>query len=419
MKYSEEQEMMLRLIWPCLNPGDVSEIFGELGINTNKNALGKRANMLGVRFISHNPTMALDRISRSGLSDEMKDAVKAVVDINADGVEKQDIISGLKKRIKELEYGNHAERKKAEILACLAEHEYRPSPDWLNMPKKSGSHHATPVLFISDTHVPEVVNADMIRGVNEYNYEIAEARLKEVISGAIKICRVYTAGVEIDGIVVMFGGDLFTGFIHEELRRTAKMNLLPSLIKLHDMLIGALESLREEFGYVSVKCVVGNHGRIDLKPQHKTYVEDNFEWLLYKMIEGYFKTDERVHVEVATAPEIMFDVYKTRILLTHGHQIKGGQGLTGLINTVLRNEIKLNRQFAFCGPEYHFDLLCLAHFHQLVFLQNLVVNGSIIGYTEYANSILAQYQPPQQALFFITPERGKTIQVPIFCNREG
>jgi len=43
------------------------------------------------------------------------------------------------------------------------------------------------------------------------------------------------------------------------------------------------------------------------------------------------------------------------------------------------------------------------------------VNGSLKGYDEYAYVSNFSYEPPQQALAIVVPEKGITIQAPVFC----
>ena len=52
-------------------------------------------------------------------------------------------------------------------------------------------------------------------------------------------------------------------------------------------------------------------------------------------------------------------------------------------------------------------------------LSNFVSNGSLIGYNEYALSIKAKYEPPQQAFFLIDAERGKRHSTPIWVDDES
>ena len=55
------------------------------------------------------------------------------------------------------------------------------------------------------------------------------------------------------------------------------------------------------------------------------------------------------------------------------------------------------------------------HWHQLVQTPSLIINGSLKGVDEYAFINNFSFEQPQQALAVITPERGITIQAPVFC----
>jgi hypothetical protein len=45
-----------------------------------------------------------------------------------------------------------------------------------------------------------------------------------------------------------------------------------------------------------------------------------------------------------------------------------------------------------------------------------MINGSLIGYGPYAESIKADYEEPKQAMFLINNKYGKTISAPILVT---
>jgi hypothetical protein len=50
-------------------------------------------------------------------------------------------------------------------------------------------------------------------------------------------------------------------------------------------------------------------------------------------------------------------------------------------------------------------------------LPSIVVNGSLIGYGSYADSLpMAEAEPPQQAFFLIDEKRGKCQSTPLWCG---
>jgi len=60
--------------------------------------------------------------------------------------------------------------------------------------------------------------------------------------------------------------------------------------------------------------------------------------------------------------------------------------------------------------------MIIGHFHQLIQLPHLVVNGSLKGYDEYAFSENFSYEEPAQGCWITHPEKGITFQMPIYLG---
>lgn len=75
------------------------------------------------------------------------------------------------------------------------------------------------------------------------------------------------------------------------------------------------------------------------------------------------------------------------------------------------------QQLAF--NEHYFDWMIMGHFHQLIWGQGIIVNGSMKGYDEYALSKAFTPEEPKQALWITTPERGITMKMDVFCSPEN
>lgn len=68
------------------------------------------------------------------------------------------------------------------------------------------------------------------------------------------------------------------------------------------------------------------------------------------------------------------------------------------------------------GGAQTYDTLLVGHFHQLLMLPRLIMNGSVKGYDEYALGINVPYEPPQQALWMVHPAHGHTWYLPVLCD---
>lgn len=290
-------------------------------------------------------------------------------------------------------------------------------PKWLApaKPKKSS---ATLVVMLSDTHFDEVVVPDEVDGLNAYNRDIATMRLKKWSQNVVKVARHYLSGVTYDGVVLILGGDLFSGDIHEELSDTNADTMLASLLYWSEQLTASINLLAEEFGKVHVASVVGNHGRTTRKPRMKLRVKTNYDWLVSKMIERHFEADKRVTFQIPESADCLVSIYGHNQLITHGDQASGGGGIGGIWPPIMR--LRARKAQRYLATNSNFTTMWCGHWHQLVQTPSLIVNGSLKGADEFSFINNFGYEQPQQALAVITPERGITIQAPIFCmDREA
>jgi hypothetical protein len=63
-----------------------------------------------------------------------------------------------------------------------------------------------------------------------------------------------------------------------------------------------------------------------------------------------------------------------------------------------------------------YDVLVLGHFHQLQLgFSNIVINGSVKGYDEYAYDKNLPFEPPRQAFWLTDAEHGMTLRAPVWC----
>jgi hypothetical protein len=60
-----------------------------------------------------------------------------------------------------------------------------------------------------------------------------------------------------------------------------------------------------------------------------------------------------------------------------------------------------------------YDLMVLGHWHQATFGPSFIINGSLVGYDEYAAVSNFGFQEPAQCLWVMTPERGRTWMTPV------
>lgn len=321
------------------------------------------------------------------------------------------------KQLKELLDASHEDsltnEKLLRIIRNAADSEPQSDLSWLEYKHKGESSKSVPVLFLSDLHFDEVVQASQVEYMNQYNREIATKRIQTVFNNALELLT-KKIKAKYSGIVVALGGDLLSGNIHEELAETNEATILESILKLTDILQAGLQQIVDEFGKLYVPCVVGNHGRIHKKPRAKFKVQQNYEWIIYQLLAKRFAGDPRVTFEIPESADVTFKIFDVTFLLTHGDQFKGGSGISGIFTPLMLGASrKLKRQQAIQRP---FDVMMVGHFHSYLHTSSLIVNGTTKGIDEYAYQMNFGYEEPQQALFLVNEKHGITIRLPVICK---
>ena len=284
-------------------------------------------------------------------------------------------------------------------------------PTWL-APAKPKPSAATLVVMLSDTHFDEVVNPEEMEFLNAYNRQIAVMRLEKWTQNVIKLARHYLQGVKYDGIVIILGGDIFSGDIHEELALSNEDSMIGSLLFWSEQVAAAIQMLTDEFKKCHVVSVVGNHGRTTRKPRMKGRVKTNFDWLIAKMIERHFAKDKRVTFTIPESADALIQIYDHGHLITHGDQVTGGGGIAGAFMPLMRMRAKKEARYLQTGKS--FRTMWCGHWHQYISTPSLIVNSTMKGFDEYALLQGYNFEQPQQALAIVTPERNITIQAPVF-----
>jgi hypothetical protein len=278
--------------------------------------------------------------------------------------------------------------------------------------------HGTPTLMLSDLHFGEVVFPAQVNHVNAYNTQTAKVRLTRVVEGAVKLLRQTLAPGAFGGMVCILGGDMVEGTIHDELRDTSDETVMEAVITLHDELVPHIKALCDEFGRLHLPCVVGNHGRLDRKPRMKNGPKLNYDWLLYHFIARTIGADpkyrSRVTFQIPDGYEASYRVHGVRYMLTHGDSFKGGDGISGPLMPWMRGSLKASKSYSAMGMP--FDVMVMGHWHQLRYLGSIIVNGSLVGYNEFAQKLHFGFEPPQQALWLTHPVRGLTFQEAVFAD---
>lgn len=332
-----------------------------------------------------------------------RDAIKAAID----GEERERREESATRRLLTQERRARQELEaKIDLLTAIDGVTVQPSR-WAQPSRSGGQATGVANLLLSDLHLDEVVSPEQVNGRNAYNREIAALRLKATVERTIRLTRDYVTGVKCDGIQVWWGGDTVSGNIHDELRKTnAGQDVIDTIDYWSDPIASALSTLADHFGHVHVVAIVGNHGRSTKKPEAKNAVRSSFDWLFARSVYRSLKADERITWNIPESVNVREKVLGTTYLFEHGDNFQGGDQIAGAIRPAMMGYY---RRQAEGDP---FDLLVLGHFHTYAAIPQAIINGSLIGYNEYALRKGLRFAPPQQA-FWIETSNGPAFHMPI------
>jgi hypothetical protein len=266
---------------------------------------------------------------------------------------------------------------------------------------------ATPVMLLSDWHVEEPVKPELVNGLNEYNLEIAERCIDRCAEAFEWLTR--EPRFDMREAVVALIGDLFSGYIHEELQEANFLSPVQACVWLLDRIERMLRRILAEtaFERIIVPCNDGNHGRLTRKIRAGTRTANSLEWLLYKSLAARFAGEPRVQFQIADGEYNYLDVFDHTLCFFHGDSVQYQGGVGGLFVPMRRglNEMRKYRKV---------DSFCFGHFHQRIDLPEMSGNGSMIGITPWGMSKKFSPEPRQQSFFLVDSSRGKCLSAPIW-----
>lgn len=278
-------------------------------------------------------------------------------------------------------------------------------PEWL-APAVSGSHRAVGLMLLSDWHVGEVVRPESAAG-NTYDPNVFRTRIRRMFAASIEILPRWAADCELQGVVIALNGDLISGGIKDDLRATDAMPPMEQAWLAADEAIAGIAKVADAFGHVWVTCTPGNHGRTTEKPPSKRVEALSYDIMIGEMIRRHFLKDSRVSVLVSKGPDIEYPILGHAVFQSHGEALGtgGGKGFAGPVLPIARGARNVELQAY--STEKRYDIILTAHYHTSSNpARGVLANGSVVGYSEFANRIRARVEPPQQWLALVHERWG-------------
>lgn len=271
----------------------------------------------------------------------------------------------------------------------------------------------TAVLVLSDLQWGEVIDLGVMDGLNSYNVEIAQERLERVFQTWADLLTTHWAGPPPERILLVLGGDLISGEIHEELAKTNGLLSIPALRDCAANICAGIRLLYEQVGVpIDIISVPGNHGRVTRKTESKLYAAHSYDTLCADIVELEFRENGKMPKWLTmwkpSSGDALIWVYGYRVLITHGDRIgsRGGAGFVGTAATVARGFKKLVMDYS--GRGITLDFIVCGHFHTALQLEEGVCNGCLPGPSEYSRDLRFRPRPAVQAFITFHPRRGVT-----------
>ena len=261
------------------------------------------------------------------------------------------------------------------------------------------------VLLLGDLHFGEVVSAEETGGISSFNLDIAKRRFEYTIEKAIAIAKEKQRGFHYEKLNVFLLGDLISGLIHDELKENDEVAVVQQMLFAIEIISAGILRLCQEFPEVEVSSVVGNHGRVKEKYYFKGKANNNFDFLVAKMLERLTANQSNLKWNVPESFWYVHSVYDNKFFLSHGDFVKSWAGIPwyGLSRAYLKWRV--------LAADYgiDFDHLVIGHFHNpnifTMVRGSMFVNGSLKGGDEYSTGAISAACDPVQLMFGVNPSR--------------
>lgn len=268
---------------------------------------------------------------------------------------------------------------------------------------------ATAVVLASDWHMEQIVDGRKLAYPNVYNVEIAKQRAEEFFQAVVKLLKKEQSYQEINNLILWLGGDFITGNIHLSALPSLELGVAESCFLVEETLIRGIQYILDNTD-VKITCPTscGNHSRITEKVWVSSEQDNSVETIIYYHIKQHFAKEQRFELIMPYGPESFINVYGMNIAFCHGHLGYKYNGGVGSLYIPLRRTImrKYNKRQIY--------MVCMGHWHTYIQDSLFVVNGSMIGYDDYANAYGFDYDIPKQTFFLLDKKRQcRTVTTPI------
>ena len=395
-----------------VHPDDIVELFHKkFGMVTTAKCIRIIASENGLTIRDLGLITKADKAKKAILKQSPKERIKEDVEEHKLQEQLRDVSSKYRILVKEKSIGDRMiQVLKDEVKVLpIVKRAWQPSTEKVSQ--------ETAVLLLSDTHIGETVNKEEVYNFGEYNFDIFTKRLKFLANSIKSITTTKLKGYRIDKLVIYCLGDMVSGRIHQEIMERGE-EIIFQVLQGSFVTAQFILEMAQMFNEVEVVGVVGNHGRLTKKPPHKRkYV--NWDYLFYQFLGTFLVSNDRIKCKFPKSFFTVHKIYDWSFVLLHGDNIRSWLSIPwyGLERMMWRMGDLLQGQ----GVKPHYRIV--GHFHNSGELDKvpgeLIINGSMIGGTEYSLGKLFSFDRPTQLFMGCHAEIGVTWRYPLRLDLPG
>lgn len=273
----------------------------------------------------------------------------------------------------------------------------------LKLKKQNKKVDRTIFAHLSDTHFHANIESGEMAGINRYG-QVEEARRLAFFFKQVMEYKLDKR--ETTDLVLALNGDLMQGIIHDQESTPPMTTQFAATLHL---LSQGISFLAQSFNSVKVVCTTGNHARFmhkGNKARQSKQKWDGFHTMLHVALRQTLKPHTNIIFDMPESPYALVGIQGHNFMVTHGDTVFS----TGNVGKSIATESIKNKINDFnSGLDKDIDVIVMGHVHIPTFqtLNNgceLVINGSLSGLDEFAQSIGLNKNIPTQQMFEVTPK---------------
>lgn len=268
---------------------------------------------------------------------------------------------------------------------------YKPGTAIAGRPKVSA------VLCVNDWHTGLRVRPDEVQGYNGYSWAIQEQRVFQLIDDLKRWIALHRKAYDIQELVVLGLGDMIDGTIHLEQLMANEFAPPEQALRAGRLLATMLHNLTDLAPSVRCHCLTtDNHSRLTAK----VMASGRGEWSWGAVVAGTAESmlrDSTVQFHNIKTIKMEVKINDRLFLCEHGNDVRGWMGLPHYGIERLKHREQARRAAAGKQP---YDYFIMAHFHNLVVLEDSMICPALCGTTPYDHAS-ARHAKPGQVAFLV------------------